>query len=140
MKKLFGNWHLSKYAAIFSLYSINLNHTLKLKTIKDSFIQNPSVISKYNYRYYNLKAINDISKTIDIDIRNFHIMSHILHDIVYKHQEHEDIYMIYLKKYGLDYKRFLKIIKLNTLPYDVHISKRLENYVKKKFSRIGALC
>ena len=48
MKKLFGNWHLAKYAAIFSLYSININHGLKLKTIKDSYIQNPSVISKYN--------------------------------------------------------------------------------------------
>ena len=136
MKKLFGNWYLSQYAAIFSLYSINLNHNLKLKIIKDSFIQNPSVISKYNYRYYNLKAINNISKTIDIDIRNFHIISHILHDILYNHQEHEDCYMIYLKKYGLDYKRFLKIIKLNALPHSVHISKRLENYVKKKYNKI----
>ena len=136
MKKLFGNWHLAKYAAIFSIYSISLNYTLKLKTIKDSFIQNPSVISKYNYRYYNLKAINDISKTIDIDIRNFHIISHILHDILFNHKEYEDLYMIYLKKYGIEYKRFLKIIKLNPVAYPVHISKRLENYVKKKFNKM----
>ena len=136
MKNIFGHWYLSKYAAIFSIYSINLNHGLKLKTIKDSFIQNPSVISKYNYRYYNLKAINDISKTIDIDIRNFHIISHILYNVVYKNQEHDLMYMRYLKKYGIDYKRFLKIIKLNTYPYEVHISKRLENSIKKKYNSI----
>jgi len=136
MKNIFGFWHLAKYAAIFSIYSINLNQPLKLKTIKDSFIQNPSVISKYNYRYYNLKAINDISKTIDIDIRNFHIISHILYNMVYNTQEHDIMYMRYFKKNGIDCKRFLKIIKLNTYPYEVHISKRLENSVKKKYNKI----
>ena len=136
MKKLFGHWYLSKYAAIFSIYSVNLNQTLKLKTIKDSFIQNPSVISKYNYRYYNLKAINEISKTIDIDIRNFHIISHIIHEVIYKYPKHENVYMMYLKKYGIDFKKFMKIIKLNTFPYEVHISKRLENYIKKKYNKI----
>ena len=34
-----------------------------------------AMISKYNYRYYNLKSINHLCKKLDIDINNFQIIS-----------------------------------------------------------------
>ena len=45
------------------------------KVLSKTSIEKSALVSKYNYRYYNLKYINQLSKQLQIDIRNFQTLS-----------------------------------------------------------------
>jgi DNA polymerase III delta prime subunit len=62
LNKSFGNWHLNNYGAILSLKSANNIIPKIKKTTTNSFLNSSVILSKYNYRYYNLKYINNFSK------------------------------------------------------------------------------
>ena len=91
-------------------------------------------MSKYNYRFYNLKFINNLSKKLDIDMRNFYITSYLLYNILYNSNDKIILkYINILKKFAINSKDFFKIIKLSILPNIVSITKKLENKIKKLF-------
>ena len=91
-------------------------------------------MSKYNYRFYNLKFINNLSKKLDIDMRNFYITSYLLYNILYNSNDKIILkYINILKKFAINSKDFFKIIKLSILPSNISITKKLENKIKKIF-------
>ena len=98
------------------------------------FLKHSLIISKYNYRFYNLKFINNLSKKLDIDMRNFHITSYLLYNVLFHSDDNVILkYIKRLKKYNIDSRNFFKIIKLSILPININITKKLENKIKKLF-------
>uniref|UniRef100_A0A6C0B2W4 AAA+ ATPase domain-containing protein n=1 Tax=viral metagenome TaxID=1070528 RepID=A0A6C0B2W4_9ZZZZ len=134
LQKMFNHWELQQYLAI-SFLSIN---NLMLKNKKPNtplpFLHHSLITSKYNYRFYNLKFINTLSKKLDIDMRNFYITSFLLYNILYN--SNDKIIRNYIKmiqRYSLGAKDFFKIIKLSILPPSINITKKLENKITKFF-------
>ena len=102
-KNMFGNWELNDYVGCLS--TVSANYSLKKTKIKSvhskKSIDKSSLISKYNYRYYNLKFINLLSKKLQIDIRNFHTLSLLV------------AHSVFINKDNLDYTiRKLKSIEI----------------------------
>tara|TARA_B110000211_G_C14074149_1_gene551252 strand:- start:806 stop:2197 length:1392 start_codon:yes stop_codon:yes gene_type:complete len=134
LHKMFNNWDLQQYLAIPFL-SIN---NIMLKNRKPNtplpYLKHSLITSKYNYRFYNLKFINNLSKKLDIDMRNFYITSYLLYNVLYNSNDLIITkYINLLKKYMIDSKNFFKIIKLSILPVNINITKKLENKIKKLF-------
>ena len=137
---MFGNWELNNYVGCLSTVSANycLRNT-KVKSIHSKKnIDKSSLISKYNYRYYNLKFINLLSKKLQIDIRNFHTLSLLVAHSVFINKDNLDYTIRKLKSIGLDSTEFKKIVKLSILflTYNKQFTKKMQNVIDNKFSKI----
>lgn len=131
---LFGNWEFSDYIVMLSLYCTNFIFMENLRpSIKTTYLTNSSLVSKYNYKYYNLKYINRLAKLLDIDISNFKIISSLFYDVLFNNIQFLKIYVNKARTHSLDHKDFIKIIKLNT-QNNITITKKKENQVKKLFN------
>ena len=142
-KKVFNKWHLECYVGILSCASFNIiTHSLKRKKIdKHNIIYKSSIISKYNYRFYNLKYINQISKTLNININNFYIVSNIISSCIFNDlNKTESINNLVKKftKYNLTSTEFLKIIKLNYKfsKYKKNFTKKFQNKLQTMFNSL----
>lgn len=143
-EELFGNWDLGEYIGIFSSVIPNF-HLRQMKcrqTLVYTKFEKSAMISKYNYRFYNMKAINHISKKIHMDIINFQTMgSFVLHSIF--HQPTTLKHLIqYISTKGLSYKKMEKMIKL-TLGFDEYekaFNKKCQRNLQslyEKFNGVG---
>lgn len=106
-----NNWDLGDYVAILSTTVPNIllnsseNKKNKYKTI------NPSPIySKINYRFYNLKFINSITKKMNINVNNFQNFSY----KIYKFFVISDL----KNSKTLEYTKYLKLKKIVFLDID----------------------
>lgn len=126
---LFGKWYLIDYVGILSAYAPNI--ILKKAKLKDVLslkeFEKSALISKYNYRYYNLKSINHICKKLDVDITNFQIISIFAVYNVFVDRTFINYIVKYFKKRGLTFKEFEKLMKLSTI---------FEEYTKKYTKKV----
>ena len=134
LHKMFNHWDLQQYLAIPFSSINNIMVKNKRPNTPLPFLKHSLIISKYNYRFYNLKFINNLSKKLDIDMRNFHITSYLLYNVLFHSDDNVILkYIKRLKKYNIDSRNFFKIIKLSILPININITKKLENKIKKLF-------
>jgi len=134
-KQLFNKWELRNYIVLFLAELNEYCYPNNIQSNKLPYIEHSLIISKYNYRFYNLKYINRLSKKLDIDIRNFFMLSYLFYHIVFisKDEKAIEAYIRFVKKFELNNIEFFKIIKLTLLPENISITKRLENKFKKLF-------
>uniref|UniRef100_A0A6C0JES6 AAA+ ATPase domain-containing protein n=1 Tax=viral metagenome TaxID=1070528 RepID=A0A6C0JES6_9ZZZZ len=121
---LFGNWNLIEHVGISSC--VIPNSILKRAKLKDTLVmknfEKSALISKYNYRYYNLKSINHICKKMDIDIKNFQILAIFVVYYIFVDKTYLEHLIKYFKKFNIIFKEFEKIMKLSSI---------FEEYAKK---------
>jgi DNA polymerase III delta prime subunit len=137
-ENLFGNWELTDYIGILSTASANIfSNSLPLKSkLGYEKIDNSAIISKYNYRFFNLKILNGICKKLNIGISSWIELSNYLWNII--NEENWEIlkeeFIILLNK-GLESKEIEKILRLN--PQLTLIDSGLYTYkIKKKIADI----
>lgn len=136
----FGKWDLQEYTGV--LNSISCNYILKktkLKsTLKFKYFDKSALVSKYNYRYYNLKYINQISKKLNLDIENFKILSTLVAYSLFIDKVNLDYTIQKLKHEGVSSKEFQKIIKLSFLyeKYSRIFTKKIQNSIDSKFNNV----
>ena len=137
LKKSFNHWYLQKYV-VLGTKSLNiLFKQHKKRSLIIPYLEHSLILSKYNYRFYNIKAINRLSKKLDMDIRNFYIFSYFLYNILFNKSEQElKMYIKVLKRLDFDSTEFFKVIKLSILPETISLTKKLENKIKKIFIKI----
>ena len=107
-----SNWDLSDYVGILSTYVPNLllNNLKKSNKIKYNSINPSPVYSKINYRFYNLKFMNLLSKKINININNFQNFSFKIYKLFLLSESNT--------KMSLEYIYFLKSKKITFLDLD----------------------
>ena len=134
LNKMFNQWKLQQYL-IMPFFAINnLILTNKKPNKPIPYLKHSLITSKYNYRFYNLKFINNLSKKLDIDMRNFYITSFLIHEVLFNSNNQTILnYIKMLKKYDINTKDFFKIIKLSILPININITKKIENKIRKLF-------
>ena len=76
-----NNWDLSEYVGILSCYSANLIMNESMKSKKKIDLEVSPIFSKINYKFYNLKFVNDICKRLDINISNFQNFTFIIYKL-----------------------------------------------------------
>ena len=78
-----SNWSLSGYVGVLSCYSANLllNHNNEKKKRKQLINNVSPIFSKINYKFYNLKFINNICKKLNINISNFQTFTYQLYNL-----------------------------------------------------------
>lgn len=137
--KLFGHWDLGDYIGILTTMSANLiiKKCKKKDIISCNKINKSALISKYNYRFYNLKYINQISKKLDLDINNFHTLSILVAKSVFLDQSTLEFTIKCLKKRNLNSKEFQKIVKLSFLfdKYGKQFTKKLQNKIEELYEK-----
>ena len=131
LNKSFGHWYLNKYGSVLALKSVNIIIPKIKKKQTGSYLASSVILSKYNYRYYNLKYINYFSKKIDMDIRNFSKLSHLLYYMSFNNTANIRPYVKRLKTLGISTTEFTKIIKLAIMSGTM--SKKNESFIKKIF-------
>lgn len=138
-KNIFGNWELNDYIAVLTC-SVP-NHLISHMNLKDTkefdHFEKSALISKYNYRYYNLKTINNLCKKLKIDINNFQFFSGIIVYTVFINRNHIDYYMELCANHGVTFKDFEKIIKLylNYSNYEKRYTKKFQKELSILYSR-----
>lgn len=112
---MFGNWHMTEYIGFMTCYYPNiLIKNCKLKqTPVYTKTEKSALISKYNYRYYNLKSINYLCKKLSVDILNFQILSAIIIHGVFYSPKFVDNFIPFLNSKNITFKEFEKIMKLS---------------------------
>ena len=85
-------------------------------------LEKSALISKYNYRYYNLKSINFLSKKLNLDMVNFQIFAALVVNTVFESPKHLPKFLEYVSNFKISFKEFEKIMKLSPC---------FENYTKK---------
>jgi DNA polymerase III delta prime subunit len=123
---VFGHWEeFNDYIGIFSTVSANsilkkyMNDDRKYETYRKS-----AMISKYNYRYYNMKFINYICKKISMDIDNFAIFSCLLYYSVFINMTYLKEHLLLCASYKLTFKELEKTLKLSILYDEKKYNKR----------------
>ena len=113
----FGKWELIDYVGWLNTVSPNLilKESQIKNTLVDSYITKSALISKYNYRYYNLKFINQISKKINVNMYNFRTLSIFIAASIFLNNDNFEYTISKVKKMGLDSKDYQKIIKLSVI-------------------------
>ena len=78
-----SNWSLSSYVGVLSCYSANLllNHNNKKKKRKQLVNNVSPIFSKINYKFYNLKFVNNICKKLNINISNFQTFTYQIYNL-----------------------------------------------------------
>ena len=126
-KQTFNKWFLNDYIALFTCVAPNfILKDTKLKETLTNNISKSALISKYNYRYYNLKSINLLCKKLKIDINNFQFIATIVVYTVFEDRTNLNLYLRFLKENKVIFKEFEKIMKLSTI-YKIYS----KNYTKK---------
>tara|TARA_B110000967_G_scaffold156694_1_gene161744 strand:+ start:3 stop:1118 length:1116 start_codon:yes stop_codon:yes gene_type:complete len=140
LERMFNNWELQKYISI-SLSSINnLSQTYKIQSQSTPKFTHSLIASKYNYRFYNLKYMNALSKKLNVDINQFYIISHLLYGILYDVNNETLIkYIDLYKRNNMDGTDFLKIIKLGLIPNNINIEKKTDVKIKRLFAKTNIL-
>lgn len=138
---VFGNWHLNEYIAMLSCVAPNT--IIKKAKLKDSIstdgFEKSALISKYNYRYYNLKSINHICKKLDLDIKNFQVFALFVIYSVFVDRNFIDIYIKHLKTHEISFKEFEKLMKLSSVydNYAKKYTKKMQKELNKIFDNIN---
>ena len=133
----FGTWNLQNYIAYLTVVMPNFiikNSNPKL-IIQDGSLKKSAMISKYNYRYYNMKFINQLSKKLSISISNFSLISLITSISVFLDQDKLD-YVISLFSDKLNAVEFQKVIKLSIIfeKFQKLFTKKVQNNIESKFN------
>jgi replication factor C subunit 1 len=134
--KIFGNWFFNDYIGILACYTPHiLIKNLKFKNNSTQFqFQKSALISKYNYRYYNLKSINIISKKIGIELGEFQFFAYLILTSIFNNTNIQELYMKECKKYNITFKEYEKTMKLCYLyPKYTHL------YTKKNQKKLCLL-
>ena len=122
--RVFGNWYISEYIGYFT--SVLPNFIIKNSKLKNTpcmtNLEKSALISKYNYRYYNLKSINFLSKKMNLDMVNFQIFAALVVNTVFESPKHLPKFLEYVSNFKISFKEFEKIMKLSPC---------FENYTKK---------
>jgi DNA polymerase III delta prime subunit len=135
---IFGNWELSDYIGILSTASANIfsNKLPKKSKLGYEKIDNSAIISKYNYRFFNLKILNGICKKLNIGINSWIELSNYLWAII--NSENWEVLkgeFINLLNSGIDSKEIEKLLRLN--PQLTLIDSSIYTYkIKKKIADI----
>lgn len=133
--RVFGNWYISEYIGYFT--SVYPNYIIKNSKLKNTPVmtnlEKSALISKYNYRYYNLKSINFLSKKLNIDMINFQILAALVVNTVFASPKHLPKFMEYISKFKLSFKEFEKIMKLSPC-FEIYIKKWTKKYQKDLIS------
>ena len=135
-KNTFGNWILSDFSGL--TYSMGIKNSLENIKIKSNnfYFNKSSVVSKYNYRYYNLKYINYYCKKLNIDLYNFDFISYkFAYSVFIDKTKLSSTIKIIKHKYKMESKDLIKIIKLSVL-FDKHkniVTKKFENDMEELF-------
>lgn len=129
------NWELTDYIGLLTCYSANtiFNSLNPYNIPKYDMINNSPVLSKINYKFYNLKIINLFCKKINLSTTNFQQFTQYIYNnyIFNLYDETTTINMTtYLAKY-LEFVDIDKCIKLSYL-YQEHI----KLYTSKKKKKI----
>jgi replication factor C subunit 1 len=131
------NWELSDYIGILTCYSANniLNSLNPYEIPKYNTINNSPVLSKINYKFYNLKIINLFCKKINISTNNFQQFTQYIYNI-YIFNIYDENTTLKITKYLAKYLEFVdidKCIKLSYL-YQEYI-KLYTSKIKKKIEK-----
>jgi hypothetical protein len=129
--KVFGNWHISEYIGYFTTVIPNViikNSKLK-ETPVTTKLDKSALISKYNYRYYNLKSINFLSKKLNLDMINFQIFAALVVNTVFSSPKFLPKFLEYITATKITFKEFEKIMKLSPC-FELYIKKWTKKYQK----------
>jgi DNA polymerase III delta prime subunit len=131
---VFGIWEdFSNYIGVFTTVA---THTILKPYLSndstDTDYQKSAVISKYNYRYYNMKFINYICKKMAINIDNFAMLSCMLYYSTFINTEYLKHTLELCSNYKLTFKEVEKTIKLCVIYDD-------KKYTKKKCNELESL-
>ena len=133
----FGYWELMDH--IGNLSVVVPNHIIKNTNVKsvisDSTLKKSALVSKYNYRYYNMKFINQLSKKLSISMNNFSLLSLIVSIAIFIEQDKLE-YTINIFKGILTSIEFQKVIKLSFIfeKYQKLFTKKVQNNIDSKFN------
>ncbi len=135
----FGNWEFLDYIGYFSCVAPNyiIHHNAKLKdTLQYTNYEKSALISKYNYRFYNLKSINSISKKLFIDITNFQMFASILIHAVFVETSFLPKILEICASYNLTFKDIEKTLKLSLLfdNYEKTYTKKFQKTLNSSYS------
>jgi hypothetical protein len=136
--QLFGNWDMSDYVGFFSCAVVN--NILKNAKLRSPLTymkyEKSALISKYNYRYYNLKSINSISKKLNIDIYNFPVVSAFIVYSIFTDPAYLDKTIEYYANKNLTFKEFEKTMKLSIAydKYEKRYTKKFQKQLSTKYS------
>jgi DNA polymerase III delta prime subunit len=131
---VFGIWEdFSNYIGIFTTVATHtiLKPYLTNDTTNTDY-QKSAIISKYNYRYYNMKFINYICKKMAINIDNFAMLSCMLYYSTFINTEYLKNNLELCSNYKLTFKEVEKTIKLCVIYDD-------KKYTKKKCCELESL-
>uniref|UniRef100_A0A6C0EIN6 ATPase AAA-type core domain-containing protein n=1 Tax=viral metagenome TaxID=1070528 RepID=A0A6C0EIN6_9ZZZZ len=114
-------WELCDYVGILSCYSANLllNTDTSKKKRPTTTVVSP-IFSKINYKFYNLKFVNDICKRLNLSIQNFQNFTYKIYNLyvltkIFTDEATE--YKAYLKSKNFYFIDLDKSVKLSYL-YD----------------------
>ena len=140
---LFGNWDLKQLKKQLGITScIAPNIILKKAKLKDiapfQDFEKSALISKYNYRYYNLKSINHICKKLDIDINNFQIIALFAVYNTFIDRTNIEYLIRYFKNKNLSFKEYEKLMKLSSIFEDFtkKYTKKIQKEINTLFDKI----
>ncbi len=135
----FGNWEYSDYIGIFSC--VVPNYIIKKSRLKNTLIytkyEKSALISKYNYRFYNLKSINTISKKMNIDITNFQSLSGLVVHSIFIETEFLPQVMQLFANYKMTFKNLEKTMKLSLFfdDYEKLYTKKFQKNLLAEYSK-----
>ena len=137
---IFGQWEeFSDYIGILSVAATN---TLLKPYMNDDRKYNgynkSAIISKYNYRYYNMKFINYICKKMSIDTDNFAIFSCLLYNSVFINTIYMKTHLELCANYKITLKELEKILKLCVLYDDKKYNKKKQKELNEIYSPLIA--
>jgi len=122
-------WNLNNYVGLLSCYSANYELNHRDKVLKYYNIERSPVKSKLNYKFYNLKLINEICRKLMISISNFQNFTCVLFELfvfndpaLYLNNDMDSVMkqkynkiFTFMKKRNITIKNFDKAIKLSYL-------------------------
>jgi DNA polymerase III delta prime subunit len=134
---LFGNWDLMDYIGFYSTVVPNriLKNTKLRRTLVYSRYEKSALISKYNYRFYNLKFINLFCKKLGIDIQNFQMMGSYINYAIFEDQSILEYIIKNCLENNMSFKEFEKFMKLSIVfnQYEKRYTKKMQKELSEKF-------
>ena len=133
-----NQWELTDYISALSCGTANLtlNNSKRTNSIKYTNVDSSPVYSKINYKFYNLKLINEICKKLKINPNNFQDYTfNIFKYFIFKNpikKEYEK-FIKYLKTCKLTFVDLDKSIKLSYLY--IEYSKSYSSKKKREYNK-----
>lgn len=133
-----NTWELSNYVGILSCYSANLLLNSDRKKKKNPAVVVSPIFSKINYKFYNLKFVNDICKRLNISIHNFQNFTYKIYNLYVLSKVFTDeakAYKTILKSKNYYFSDLDKSVKLSYLydnyrPLWTQRKKKVEKFFK----------